>query len=309
MTIQTDTLETWTNYDTGPITTAEDTHKHIREQLEDSDSRINDRGEMRFGTLLQGSYANHTIIHGTSDVDVLVRMDNPYKGNKTRLSSRLRQRYRNEAEFFEEGYSLEEFQQDALDELKDIYGAGAVERQEKAIVIDKDECQLSLDADVVPCQQYRIYTTFNGDQNDEDTYFRGIRFKMADGTEITSFPKRHMEHGEEMNEDCNGNYKETVRMIKNARDRLITYDRLEQGDAPSYYIECLLYNVPANKYRTNDLQERFIDIINYLDNTSFHSFEAQHGLENLFGHGETQWSSREAINFVKQLSWIWDKGA
>lgn len=308
MTIKTNTLDTWTNYETGPINTAKDTHEHIRDRLEDSDSRLNDRSEMRFGILLQGSYANHTIIHGSSDVDILVRMDNPYKDNKNRLSSRLRRRYRNEADYFQGSYSLKDFQQDVLDELQSIYGSNAVERQEKAIVIDSDNCQLSLDVDVVPCQHYRIYTTFNGDQHDEDTYYRGIRFKTTDGTEITSFPKRHMDHGEEMNEECNGNYKETVRIFKNARDCLIRHDRLDEGDAPSYFIECLLYNVSAEKFYTNDLQERYANIVTALDNASFSSFEARHRLENLFGHGETQWRTRKGRNYVDQLIWLWDYG-
>lgn len=301
-------LDTWTNYETGPINTAKDTHEHIRDRLEDSDSQLDDRGEMRFGTSLQGSYANHTIIHDSSDVDVLVRMDNPYKGNKQRLPSRLRERYRDEADYFDGDYSLNDFQDDVLDELEDIYGADAVERQEKAIVIDSDNCQLSLDADIVPCQQYRIYTSYNGDQHDEDTYYRGIRFETTDGTEITSFPQRHMDHGEDMNDECDGNYKETVRMFKNARDCLVRKDRLSEGDAPSYYVECLLYNVSAETFQTNDLQDRFESIVNELDDSSFQSFKAQHGLEQLFGRGETQWPTRKGMTFVDELGWLWENG-
>lgn len=261
---------------------------------------------MRFSTYLQGSYANDTIVHGSSDVDILVRMDNPYNANKTRLPSRLRQRYQNEASFYTENYSLTDFQNDVFDELQDIYDPSAVEQMEKAVVIDASECQLSLSADVVPCQQHRIYKTFNGDQNDEDTFYQGIRFETTDGTEVVSFPQRHMDRGQKMNEDCDGNYKETVRIFKNARDYLISLNQLQKGDAQSYYVECLLYNVPAEKFHTSDLQERYADIAVFLRNTGFRSFEARHGLENLFGRGETQWSTRKAMQFVEQLHWLWD---
>lgn len=308
MPIDSETLATWTHYDSGPIKTAEDTHTHIRNNLEDDDSRLNDRGKMRFGTLLYGSYANYTIIHGTSDVDVLVRMDNPYNGDLSNLPKRLQDRYKNEATYFSGDYSIENFQQDVLNELKNIYGANAVERQEKAIVIDSDNCQLSLDADVLPCQQYRRYKSFNGDQHDEDTYYQGVRFLTTDGTAITSFPKRHMKNGAEMNEACNENYKATIRIFKNARDCLIRRDRIDEGDVPSYFVECLLYNVSADKFHTSDLQQRYVGIVNALGGASFSGFTAQNGIENLFGNDETQWSMREADTFVKNLAWLWESG-
>lgn len=310
MSIQTQPLDTWTNYDSGPIKTAKETHQHIRERLEDSDSRLNSRGEMRFDTLLQGSYANTTIVHESSDVDILVRMNNPYNGNITsRLSSRLQDRYREEATFFDGDYSIDDFQQDVYDELQAIYGTRAITRHDKALVIDSDHCQLEMDADVVPCQQHRIYTGFNGDQNDSSNYYKGIRFKTQNNKEITSFPERHISNGEEMNDACNGNYKETIRMFKNARDWLVEHNRLDEGIAPSYYIECLLYNVPEKYFRTTNLRDRYSDIVSHLDSANFQSYKAQNDIESLFGRGETQWGRVEALRFVNQLQWLWENGA
>lgn len=310
MAIATDTLERWASYESAAISTAKDTHKHIRDRLEGSNSRLNDRGEMRFDTLLQGSYANATIIHGSSDVDVLVRMNNPYHSNlEDRLPRRLRERYRDEASYFDGDYSVSDFQKDVYGELEDIYGASAVTRYDKALVIDSDECQLQMDADVVPCQQHRVYTGFNGDQNDPDNYYRGIRFKTRDGMEVTSFPERHIDRGEDKNDECDGNYKETVRIVKNARDWLVKRDRLGEDVAPSYCVECLLYNVPSSKFRTGDLQERYADVVSHLDEASLRPFKAQNGIEPLFGRGETQWRSREALRFISELNQLWEDGA
>jgi hypothetical protein len=71
----------------------------------------------------------------------------------------------------------------------------------------------------------------------------------------------------------------------------------------------LLFNVPSARFRTSDLQDRYSGIVSYLDDASFQSFRAQNEIENLFGHGETQWRSVEALRFVHQLQWLWENGA
>jgi hypothetical protein len=309
MTIRESTLDRWTNYETAAIETAKKTHHHIRDRLEADDSRLNNRGEMSFKTFLQGSYRNNTIIHGSSDVDIVVKMTNPYKGNLSILSDRRRKLYKQEAHYFDGSYSLADFQEDVYEELKDIYGYRAVERYDKAVVVDEEHCQLSLSADIVPSQEYRVYKRFNGDQNNEDAYYQGIRFKSQKYKIIKSYPKRHIDHGERKNKSCDGNYKETVRMIKNARDWLVEHDRLNGNDAMSYHIECLLYNVPSAHFATNDLQDRFGDIASYLsEDANLRAFKTQDGLDELFGHGETQWKRRDAHSFIQQLVKLYNDG-
>jgi hypothetical protein len=310
MAIPTDRLSTWTNYEAAAISSARDTHQHIRDRIERDDSRLNHRGEMRFDTTLQGSYANTTIVHDSSDVDILVRMNNPYHGKITNLGRRNRDRYRNDVTYFQQDYSLLDFQQDVYDELCEIYNSRAVTNGNKAIEIDSSKCVLPLDADVVPCQQYRAYHSYNGDYTDPRNFYRGIWFKSFNGTEIINHPTRHKHNGGDKNDadETNENYKKTIRIFKNARNHLVDLGRIARADAPSYHIECLLYNVPSDKFRTNNHQERYYKIVDYLQNANFRSFSAQHGLENLFGHSEAQWRQREAMRFVDELVWLWDYG-
>lgn len=301
-------LARWTNYESAAISSARDTHTNIRDQIERDDSRLNDRGEMRFDMLLQGSYANTTIVHGSGDVDILVRMTNPYHGDTTNLNSRNEQRYENDVSYFDQSYSIKDFQTDVIQELTDIYGSRAVTNRNKAVEIDSSHCSLPLDADVLPCQQYRLYTTYNGDYTDPSNYFEGIRFIASDGTEIVNYPERHMKKGTEKNEEADGNYKETIRMFKNARNRMVELGWITKDDAPSYYIECLLSNVPSEKFVTSDLQARFAGIVSYLQDTNMGGFSAQHGLENLFRRSETQWRQRKARAFVDELARLWHNG-
>ena len=91
-----------------------------------------------------------------------------------------------------------------------------------------------LNADVVPCTAYRHY--LNG------TYTEGITFWTRGWTQIINFPKVHLEHGSQKNHECGGRYKPNVRVFKNARNAA-------GNDFPSYFLECLLYNVPRWAFR------------------------------------------------------------
>lgn len=301
-------LSSWTNLETAAIDSAKKTHRRVRDELEDGASRLNDRGEMRFTTLLQGSYRNDTIVRGSGDVDILVIMTNPFSSTTNALPRRKEDQYHSDVPFWDKDYDIHDFQKDAKDELIDIYSTTAVSKGNKAIEIDSEESPLPSDADVVPCQSRRRYHSYNGDYTDESNYYDGIRFYSSDGTEIVNFPKRHRLKGESLNEDCNGNYKETIRMFKNARNRLVEIGRIQKEVAPSYYIECLLSNVPTERFHTSNLQSRYVDIIEYLDGTGMRGFSAQHGLENLFGRDETKWRRRKAREFVSELGWLWENG-
>ncbi len=312
MTISAKKLKRWTKYETAAVTSAKDTHTHIRERLDSNDSRLNNRGEARFDTMLQGSYANTTLVRGSGDVDILVRLDNPYKGDLSKLGTRKTLHYERTAEFYSGEYTLEKFQSDVLAELEDTYGSDAVDRGNKAIEIDASKCQLSADADVVPCQQYRKYTNYKGDQHDPAMFYRGIRFFPADSNDtIVNYPQRHISKGEELNEDANGNYKETVRIFKNARNALIDEGRVTKDDVPSYFIECLLSNVPASKFHTSDLVDRFGGIIAYLqrEDVDLKTFSVQHDLESLFGRfDKTKWDRENAEQYIDELAWLYHNG-
>lgn len=52
MAIPKDKLKRWTKYESAAISSAQDTHTHVRTQVERDESRLNNRGEMRFETLL-----------------------------------------------------------------------------------------------------------------------------------------------------------------------------------------------------------------------------------------------------------------
>lgn len=301
-------LSNWTKLKTAAIDSAQKTHQRIRSELEDTESRLNNRGDMRFDTRLQGSYRNDTIVRGSGDVDILVFMTNPFSGSTNALPRRKKRQYHSDVPMWNEDYGLHDFQRDVYDELVSIYGSEPISRGNKAIAVDSDRSPLPTDADVVPCQTRRRYHSYNGNYQDESNYYDGIRFYSTEGTEIINFPKRHRKKGETLNSRADGNYKETIRIFKNARNRLVKKGRLRKENAPSYYIECLLSNVTSQKFRTDDLQTRYVRIVEHLQDANMQGFSTQHGLEDLFGRSETKWRRRNAQTFVSELVWLWQNG-
>ena len=59
-----------------------------------------------------------------------------------------------------------------------------------------------------------------------------------------NYPKEHSRNGSAKSAQTWDRYKRTVRMFKNARNYLESSGKISADLAPSYFIECLLYNAP-----------------------------------------------------------------
>ena len=300
MGIPTRRLKRWTKHQTAAINSAKDTHEHIRENLEDTSSRLNDC-DIEFDTLLQGSYANDTIIRDSSDVDILVRLQDPFYLNMKELDDDDEDSLH--GHYSSPSYGYSDFQQDVIDELKSTYGSSAVNQGDKAIEVETST--LPLPADVVPVQEYRFYRQYTGYDNDRD-YIEGIVFWSESGTKITNYPEQHMDNATDKHQNTNNRHKPTARMLKNARNEMDERDIFDKGDAPSYFIECLLWNVPNRVIDTNNLRKRYRDVVDYLSDDNFDDYRHQHDLLDLFGFGTTTWSISDANAFVDGLAELWE---
>ena len=73
-------------------------------------------------------------------------------------------------------------------------------------------------------------------------------FITTNGTEIVNYPKQHSENMTRKHQATGEWLKPTVRIFKNMRNRLIRDGKIKSGVAPSYFIEGMLYNVPASEF-------------------------------------------------------------
>ena len=134
----------------------------------------------------------------------------------------------------------------------------------------------------------------------------GIAFYLSDeGRWVVSFPQQHHDQGQKKEEATGGRFKRTVRMFKAARNRLVEKKVLTKDDAPSYFIECLLYNVPDDLFAPK-LEPTYAGILGRLKTASLKDFECQNGQVPLFGPAPEQWSQKKARAFVRAMKGLSD---
>lgn len=296
-------LEDWTG--TGADKGSARCRRTVRNGLRGSRSPLKQKKD-EFSVYLQGSYANTTHIYGGSDVDIVVRLESSWKRDLSELSEDEKERYHEDYSSADYGYR--DFYGDAKDALVTKFGTRAVNIGDKSVKINSNHCGLPLDVDVVPAQEYRVYHSYPpGDEEPDLT--RGIFFRTQfGGTKIINFPKEHRWNGEDKNSRCNGNYKETIRMFKHARDHIDDKLVLGNGDVPSYFIECLLYNVPYQRFRRYNLDDRFEAVLEYLerDDVDVTEMEQQNEMVDLTGGSETEWTAYAADRFIEDLRELWN---
>lgn len=289
-------LDTWANQGgTGTSTAA---YNSIRTALLKSTSPLANRGVEIF---LQGSYANATNIHGDSDIDVVVLYDKTYCSDMRALTpaeQQLHQRLSTPAT-----YLWSQLRDDVLTALRSHYGCHRATPGKKSIKVEITTGRRT--SDVIPAIGFRRYATFVN--HDNCTAHWGIQFFDSSSNPIVNCPKYHIERGENKNQQTRtrGQYKATIRLVKNFRNYLIDNGLLPDGVAPSYFIECALHNVPDNLF-IGTFTETVPAIIHYLSHTRYAGFLCQNGVVPLIGSGPTQWSAGDFATFVAAAKNAWD---
>lgn len=305
MAIPEDKFEDWnsTGADEGSKAARNTIYNALRSERSPLEQKGND-----YDPFLQGSYAESTHTRGSSDVDVVVKLTSAWQRDLTELSPAERERYEDSVND-DPDYVYDEFRGDVYTALKTKFGAGSVHWSSKAIKISSDDVSsLDVDVDIVPCQEYRVYHAFP-EGNVEPDFTSGMFFRPRFGSQkIINFPKIHKENGNDKNKYRNtkGRYKETIRIFKNARHYINKQRLFGSLDAPSYYITCLLYNLDDDLFESYSRSDRFIGIVEELEETDIDGFGQQSKMLDLFGDEPTQWSVREAEIFIAEMRDLWE---
>ncbi|WP_318567384.1 hypothetical protein [Salinigranum marinum] len=291
-------LERWTKAETADQDEARDTQRAIRDELEEGRLEGVSDG-LEFATYLQGSYRNTTMVYDSGDVDILVIRTDKYHADfsDTPETSAEHAPTQNPRQMFEE------HAEGVYRTLQAQYGTRSVERGDKAIEVDSKD--LPLGADVVPCLQYRRFWP-----RQSGNHMKGIVFWTAEGTKVVNFPRRHRIMGEQYNGWCAGNYKSTVRVLKNFRNTLVANGTIEKEDAPSYFVECLLSNVEVSTIAHGDIRDRIEGVFEELESAAeggFPDYTVQHGMSPLFGEKSTQWNTDQAEEFVRAARTLYEE--
>lgn len=250
---------------------------------------------------LQGSYLNKTNVRADSDVDLVVEYQSAFYSNITDLE--FNDPRRSGPILFPVTISFYQYRQVIVDALIRAYGSQNVSPGAKCIRVLTPASTLT--ADVVPCWTYRRW--FNGFTGWQSNYVAGIAFEAQPSRQlIVNYPKQHHDNGVGKNQMFRtwGCYKSAVRMFKNARTKAEDTQLITGDSAPSYFLECMLFNVPDSCYVLS-LTQTYCSVINWLASADLSKFTAQNGQVWLFGNGPEQWNVQAAVAVVAGLRALW----
>jgi hypothetical protein len=184
-------------------------------------------------SFVQGSYANRTNVRLDSDVDIVVLCSDTYfyeLPDEAAASS---------FGITPATYQYPEYKDDIQRALVSYFGQGAVSRGNKAF--DIHENTYRVDADVVPCFEYRLFSK-------DGRYISGVSLLTDKGIRVNSFPSQHYQNGVAKNDATGRRFKSVVRILKQLRNEMQDNGNSHAKDVPSYLIESLLWNVSNDAF-------------------------------------------------------------
>ncbi len=288
-------LDIWSHQ--GSVSQSSSTYKSVKGVLEASDTPYADRSYTSF---LQGSYGNDTNVWADSDVDIVMRIDSVFYRDIEGLPDEEKSLYK--AAFSDATYTYSDFKRDVIAVLTKAYG-NAVVPGNKAIFVAGNGTRR--DVDVLVAAQFRKYRRFRShtDQN----YVEGICFWDGEGKQIINYPKQHSANCTTKHQGTNQWFKPTVRILKNMRNAMVADGYLGDSVAPSYYLEGMLYNVPASSFGSS-WQDTVIASINWLnkaDRTKLLCANEQYKL--LHPTSKVTWREEQFDAYLKAVVKYWNE--
>jgi hypothetical protein len=230
--------ETWLATASGPASPTEE------EERDRTEARIRDA--IRVANYLpssvrvyaKGSYANNTNVRRDADVDVAVEWNNTIKVGTWGDTAGMTAQQLGYTPVVEP-VTPQEFRRLVERALIEAFGGGTVDTTpDKGIGVAA--ISTTLDADVVPCFALNRYDA-------PRVFVRGHRIYPKSGGHVDNYPQQNYDNGVKKNSWTNRRYKEIVRCLKRLVGEL-REDGAISRDYPGYLLECLVYNVPNDRF-------------------------------------------------------------
>lgn len=288
-------LVTWSAQ--GSITQSASTYQTIYNVLIDANAPYASR---TFDIFLQGSYGNHTNIYADSDVDIVMRLTSIHYYDDSLLNPTDKQRFG--GTLSSASYDFATFKKQVTSWLTQKFGS-RVRAGNKAIYVPGNG-STRRDADVLACVEHRRYRsyTYVGSNDFDD----GICFWTSAGTQIVNYPKQHSSNCTAKHQSTTSRFKPNVRILKNMRNAMIRDKYLNDGVAPSYFLEGMLSNVPNPSF-VSLYQTTFANEMNWLRQCDPNQLKCANGIHPLLKSGsQVSWNSADFGTFLDAASRYWN---
>jgi hypothetical protein len=189
----------------------------------------------------KGSYANQTNVRLDSDVDIVVESHHSYYDDFLSIDLKQAAAPNHSWTPYEGPWVPAVWRREIETALKSYFGASEVDASGEVAIMIKEKPDSRPSADVVPAYKYLRY-----DSADRRSVNQGSKvFKKTSGS-IVNWPEQQLKNGNSKDGlwRTNGCYKQFARALKNGENTLVGAGLMEEK--PSYFMECLAYNVPDN---------------------------------------------------------------
>ena len=237
-----------------PVSTSEDN------KCQNVISQVTNAIRSKFGQsvsiFLQGSYRNNTNVRLDSDVDIVVRHNDYFYYNLQHLNEAEKANF-SKAWPDDATYSFQDLKNDTEIALRAVFG-NDVGRRNKCIEVKGNSYRVT--ADIIPCFPHKRFATSTNVEAE------GIQFFSDNLDKIVSFPNQHYTEGVDKTDATGRMFKRTVRILKVLRNRLIDEGSISEDFASSFFIECLVYNVPNSLFIPGNYTQTTKNIITRIYN-------------------------------------------
>lgn len=271
-----------------PVSTTED--QRCQNAINQVTAALKSKFGNKVSIFLQGSYRNNTNVRQNSDVDIVMRYDKAYYSDLQRLSEKDKMTYNTQK--ISAGYDFDELKADTEAALKNVFNSD-VERKNKCIQVNGNSNRIT--ADVIPCFVLKRFETL------EIIEAEGIKFYSDDNKPIVSFPNQHYFNGTAKTNQTYRLYKRMVRIFKVINYRLIDENKISNSLVSSFFIECLVYNVPNDYFISGNYTQTLRNVIVkiYQDMNNSADYKEVSGLLWLFSIRSPR-TRKDASDFMQQ---------
>lgn len=236
----------------------------------------------------KGSYPNKTNVRGDSDVDIMVKLNDPvhtdgvaawWFGEQADTGTWTRARLRQEV-------------RTALTKH-----FGSVDQDHNLAFYVPEVAGSRPSIDVVPCFKW-----VKRDPSAPGGEYVGSAVYGRDGQRIINWPELQLANGRAKNNSTSLRYKFVVRVLKNVENDLAAEGVIKA--LPSYFSECLIYNVPDPVFLVGDfdnavrasLQEVYRQLKSFV---GVHFMREPNGIKKVFGEGQ-KWTEKDARKLIER---------
>ena len=243
----------------------------------------------------KGSYANKTNVRADSDVDVVVENQHLFYYNYLLSGGQSPSATAHIPPYTGPWNSTTEWRSEVTKAMQNAFGVSQVDVSGKVALTIAEVIGSRPSADVVPSFLLHRY-----DSPDRSIKHVGSRVFTTAGDHVDNFPAQQKANGIQKDHATNGRYKKFVRALKSAENFLAASGQID--DLPSYFMECLVWNVPNSVIGTGySLDEGFAATLRHIYLSTYNKqvdeWLEPNRLKWLF-KGHSKWEPADAFNLT-----------